>query len=269
MKTFYRRTNATLSTCAACSACMLLMSASAFGETLKTINGEPIDSAVLDVYVENRSEKPLEQVTADERQALLSELADIYILSTQDSAKKLEKDPHVQAQIELQKRGVLAQAVATEFFKNTEVSEEEIQAEYTAQVKQSPSIQYKARHILVPTEGVATDIIRRLDEGAEFDALAKEKSTGPSGPNGGELGWFSPNQMVKPFADAVALLKDGEYTKTPVQTEFGWHVILREESREPEAPTLESVRPSITQSVQQKKFQAHLEQLRADAAADK
>lgn len=246
----------------------VFMTATVSAEAVKTVNGEPIDSTVLDVYVENRAEKPIEQVTDDERQALLSELSDIYLLSTQDSARDLEKDPRVAAQIELQKRGVLAQAVASEFFKNTAVSEEEVQAEYTAQVEKAPRIQYKARHILVPTQGVAVDIIRRLDEGADFEGLAKEKSTGPSGPNGGQLGWFSPNQMVKPFADAVALLKDGEYTKTPVQTEFGWHVIMREESRTPEAPTLESVRSSITQSVQQKKFQAHLDELRAEAASE-
>jgi peptidyl-prolyl cis-trans isomerase C len=74
--------------------------------------------------------------------------------------------------------------------------------------------------------------------------------------------------MVKPFADAVALLENGQYTKAPVQTEFGWHVILREDSREPEAPTLENVRGSLVQSVQQRKFQDHLEQLRTEAAGD-
>jgi peptidyl-prolyl cis-trans isomerase C len=110
------------------------------------------------------------------------------------------------------------------------------------------------------------DVVRRLDEGADFQELAKEKSTGPSGPNGGELGWFSPSQMVKPFSDAVAALEDGAYTKTPVQTEFGWHVILREESREPEPPTLESVRGNLVQSVQQRKFQAHLDDLRENAS---
>jgi peptidyl-prolyl cis-trans isomerase C len=236
-----------------------------YAETVTTVNGAAIDSTVLDAYIENRVDKPLEQVTAEERQTLLSELTDIYLLSTQKSASKLEQDPRVAAQIELQKRGVLAQAAASEFFEDIAVSEEEIETEYSEQVQQAPRIQYKARHILVPTQGVATNVIQRLDEGATFDDLAKEKSTGPSGPNGGDLGWFSPNQMVKPFADAVALLENGEYTKAPVQTEFGWHVILREDSREPEPPTMESVRESLVQSVQQRKFQQHLEQLRQEA----
>ena len=234
-------------------------------ETVKSVNGATIDSTVLDAYIENRVDKPLDQVTEEERQALTNELTDIYLLSTQDSAKQLEDDPNVAAQIELQKRGVLAQAAAEQFFAENEVSEEEVLAEYEEQVKLAPPLQYKARHILVPTQGVAKDVIRRLDEGADFNELAKEKSTGPSGPKGGELGWFSPNQMVKPFSDAVANLEDGAYTKEPVQTEFGWHVILREESREHQPPTLASVRDAVTQSIQQKKFQAHLEQLRSSA----
>lgn len=247
---------------------MLIVGDYARAESVATVNSTPIDSTVLDAYIENRAEKPLEQVTGEEREAFLAELTDIYLLSTQESAQELEQDPRVAAQIELQRRGVIAQAAAAEFFEGLEVTDAEIEAEYSQQVVQAPRIQYKARHILVPTQGVAQDIVLRLDEGADFQALAEEKSTGPSGPNGGDLGWFSPNQMVKPFADAVAALENGEYTKTPVQTEFGWHVILREDSREPEAPTLESVRGSLVQSVQQRKFQEHLDELRASADND-
>lgn len=234
-------------------------------EPVKTVNGTDIDSAVLDVYIQNRVNKPLEQVTAEEREAMIGELTDIYLLSTQDSAADLEDDPQVAAQIELQKRGVLAQAVASQFFAENEVSEEEVMAEYSAQVKLAPPLQYKARHILVPTQGAAADVISELDGGADFQELAKEKSTGPSAPSGGDLGWFAPNQMVAEFSDSVATLEDGTYTKEPVQTEFGWHVILREESRESEPPPLDSVRDAITQNVQQKKFQEHLDSLRANA----
>lgn len=234
-------------------------------ETVTTVNGEAIDSSVLDVYMQNRIDKPLDQITPDERETLTSELADIYLLSTQDSAADLEKDPQVAAQIELQKRGVLAQAVATRFFAENQVSEEEIRAEYSEQVKFAPPLQFKARHILVTTQAAAAETIKQLDEGADFEELAKEKSTGPSAPNGGDLGWFSPNQMVTPFSDTVAALENGEYTSAPVQTEFGWHVIMREDVRETEAPTLDSVRDVIIQSVQQRKFQEHLESLRASA----
>jgi peptidyl-prolyl cis-trans isomerase C len=236
-----------------------------WAETIRTVNGAPIDSAVLDAYIENRVDKPLEQVTPDEREAMATELTDIYLLSTQESAKELEEDPKIAAQIELQKRGVLAQAAAEQFLAENQPTEQEIQAEYEEQVKNAPAVQYKARHILVKTQGAAEDIIKQLDAGANFEELAKTESTGPAGANGGDLGWFSSNQMVKPFSDAVAGLKDGEYTKKPVQTEFGWHVIKREDSRETNPPALESVRKVVSQSVQQKKFQAHLDKLRQDA----
>ncbi len=129
-------------------------------------------------------------------------------------------------------------------------------------------MQFKARHILVPTQSEAIDLIARLDTGSDFATLAMDSSTGPSAKDGGALPWFSPSQMVKPFSDAVATLEDGKYTSEPVQTEFGWHVILREESRASEPPPLESIRENIEQNVAQKKFQAHLDVLRADAASN-
>src|SRR5690606_28294045 len=197
----------------------------ASAEAVKTVNGETIDSAVLNAYIENRANKPLEQVTPQEREAFTNELTDIYLLSTQDSAKEREDDPDVAAQLELQKRGVLAQAAAEQFLTENQPSEEEIQAEYQEQVELAPREQYKARHILVESQAKAQELIAQLDSGANFEELAKQESSGPSAGNGGDVGWFSPDQMVKPFADAVASLEDGAYTKAPVKTEFGWHVI--------------------------------------------
>jgi peptidyl-prolyl cis-trans isomerase C len=237
----------------------------ASAETVKTVNGEAIDSEVLNAYIENRANKPLEQVTPQEREAFIEELTDIYLLSTQETARELEDDPGVAAQLELQKRGVLAQAAAEQFLAQNEPTEEEIQAEYQEQVKLAPREQFKARHILVESQAKAEEIIQQLDSGKAFEELAKQESSGPSAANGGDVGWFSPNQMVKPFADAVAALENGAYTKEPVQTEFGWHVIKREDSRTTEPPALASVRDILAQRVQQKKFQAHLEQLREDA----
>ncbi len=243
----------------------LATSAAGTAETVKTVNGTAIDSAVLDVYIENRVNKPLAEVTPQEREALAAELTDIYLLSTQESAKELEQDPKVAAQLELQKRGVLAQAAAEQFLLANQPTEAEIQAEYDEQVKLAPTEQFKARHILLETQSAAQETIKKLDAGADFQELAKEASTGPSAESGGDLGWFSPNQMVEPFSDAVAKLEDGAYTKEPVQTQFGWHVILREDSRPAAPPALASVRDAVTQSLQQKKFQAHLDELRQEA----
>lgn len=243
-----------------------LYSSLAAAETIFTINGVDVDSAVVDIYFESRLGEQGGQATPEQREALMTELRDIYILSTQDNAKVLAAEPRIAAQIELQKLGIVAQAVAAEFFESIEVTEEEILAEYNAQVELAPPLQFKARHILVESQGEAVAVIAQLNEGADFEELAKEKSTGPSGPTGGDLGWFSPNQMVEPFSNAVQALEDGQYSSAPTQTQFGWHVILREESRESEAPTLESVRDNIVTVVQQKKFTDHLDVLREAAS---
>lgn len=234
----------------------------AIAEPEMTVNGVDIDSGVVDIYVETRTQRPADQASPAERQQALDELRDIYLLTTQSRMQELTDSPRVKAQLELQRRGLLAQVAANDFLQRNAATDEEIQAEYASQSEAAPGQQYKARHILVESQGTASDLIRQLDEGANFEELAKAESTGPSGPNGGDLGWFSPNQMVKPFSDAVAALENGTYTKAPVQTQFGWHVILREDSRDAEPPTLDSVREVIKQRVEQRKLQQYLEQLR-------
>ena len=247
-------------------ATMLLIAAGTTNaETIFSVNGVPVDSAVVDTYFASRLGAQGGQATPEQREILMQELRDIYLLTTQDNIGELAADPQVAAQIELQRRGILAQAVAADFFGKVEVSEEELLASYNEQVELSPSLQYKARHILVESQGEAIEVIGQLNDGADFAELAREKSIGPTGPNGGDLDWFSPNTMVQPFAEAVAALEDGEYTEEPVQTQFGWHVILREDSREQTPPTFEASREQIEAAVRNQKFQQYIESLRTTA----
>ena len=232
-------------------------------ETVKTVNGKDIDSLVLDLYIQSRTQQSAAGTTPDQRLSFLDELSDIYLLTTQEKAIELEKNPQIQAQIELQKRGLIAQAIASEYFASTSISEEEILSEYNNVVESSPSEEYMASHILLQTQSEAIAIIAQLDDGGDFAELAKTESIGPSASAGGSLGtWFAPNQMVKPFSDAVAELNDNEYSSAPVQTEFGWHVILRENSRDSVPPTLESVSNEIRQKIMQESFQDYLDSLR-------
>ncbi len=258
----YRGTLAVLATLAVAT----IPSASA--ETVLTVNGVDVDSTVFNTYAESRFQKPAMQATPEERALVEQELTDIYLLTTQPSAERFAEDPSIKAQIELQYRGTLAQAVARDFIESNPATEEEILAEYEAQLTMAPTQQYKARHILVESQAAAAELITQLEDGADFQELARENSTGPSGPQGGDLGWFSPDQMVAPFSNAVSGLEDGEFTKEPVQTQFGWHVILREDSRDNEPPTLESVRDTIKQRVEQTKFQNYIESLRSANNAD-
>ncbi len=247
----------------ALAATVILGGASAAtAETVFTVNGVDVDSSVLEMYLETRTQKPADQATEEERSVVEQELTDIYLLTTQPAAIALADDTRIKAQLELQSRALLAQAMAADYFSKNPASEEEILAAYEEQMSQAPAQQFKARHILVPTQAAAVELITQLDDGADFAALAQEHSTGPTGPNGGDLGWFSPDQMVGPFSAAVAELEDGAYTAEPVQTQFGWHVILREESRDNQPPTLDSVRDPIKQRIEQNKFTVYLETLR-------
>lgn len=225
--------------------------------------GVSIDPNVFNMYLESRIQKPAAQATPQEVASVRDELTDIYLLSDEPRAAELKEDPRLQAQLELQSRAMLAQAVATDFIARNAATDEEMQALYADQIKLAPPQEFKARHILVETQGEALALITELEGGADFAELAKENSTGPSAPSGGDLGWFPPDRMVPEFSQAVAALSDGAYTPAPVQTQFGWHVILREESRESAPPPYDSVLDVLKQQVESQKLQEYMLGLRA------
>jgi len=223
------------------------------------------DKEVLELLLESRNQKPANQATAQEIEAAIDELANLYAVTDHPRAIELAQAPNIKAQLELQKRAVVFNAFATDYFANNQATEQEIFNAYEEQVAIAPPQEFKARHILVETRIAAIGLIEELKGGADFVALAKEKSTGPSGPSGGDLGWFTAQAMVKPFADALAVTEDGAFTVAPVQTQFGWHVILREDSRDNAPPPLDSVRDVLKQRVEQKTFQDFIANLRAKA----
>ncbi len=146
---------------------------------------------------------------------------------------------------------------------------EAVQAAYDAKYAQAEAgKEYHAAHILVPTEEEAKALKAKLDAGANFDELAKENSTGPSGGNAGDLGWFSAGMMVKPFEDAVMGMKVGEISG-PVKTDFGWHVIQLKEVRDALPPKLDDVRDELTSDLQQKAVEAKVRELTAVAKIEK
>lgn len=144
---------------------------------------------------------------------------------------------------------------------DTQVTDDAIQAAYDAQFADfQGEDEFNASHILVATEDEAKEIKAQLDDGADFAELAKEKSTGPSGPNGGALGWFGKGQMVPEFEQAVIGLEKGQVSD-PVQTQFGWHVVILSDKRKSEAPELAEVRDELAQSVRQEAIQAKIDEL--------
>ncbi|PRX31185.1 peptidyl-prolyl cis-trans isomerase C [Meinhardsimonia xiamenensis] len=167
-------------------------------------------------------------------------------------------------QLENERRAVLASTVLEKAAQDA-VTEEAIRKAYEAAVAaMEPVTEYNASHILVGTREEAEEIIRELEAGADFATLAKEKSTGPSGPNGGNLGWFTEGQMVKPFEEAVTALEPGEISE-PIQTQFGWHVAKLNDRRERPVPTLEEMREELIAQLRQEVIEAAIEELVAKA----
>ncbi len=149
------------------------------------------------------------------------------------------------------------------------LTDEAIQAAYDAKYADFEGAdEFNASHILVETEDEAKDIKGQLDDGADFAELAKEHSTGPSGPNGGELGWFGSGQMVPEFEAAVISLEKGQVSE-PVKTQFGWHVVTLNDKRKSEAPALEQVRAELAQTLQQDMIQAQIDELTQKAEIDR
>lgn len=171
----------------------------------------------------------------------------------------------IQQQIKLQENNILINTLMTEKFADLSFPDEELKTEYDRIVGLSSASEYKARHILLPDEDAAKAIIEELKTGADFAELAKQKSQGPSAPTGGDLGWFKPETMVPPFAEAIASMQKGIYTDTPVKTRFGYHVILLEDQRSVEQPAFEDVKQDIQRNLTRKTIEDYVEDLKAKA----
>lgn len=180
-------------------------------------------------------------------------------------AAQVEEMPErVQISLRNQERSLLAGERISDIAEAA-ISEEALQAAYEARfANATPTYEYNASHILVETEAEALAVIARLDDGADFAETAKEISTGPSGPNGGELGWFGAGMMVAEFEAAVVALNVGEVSG-PVQTQFGWHVVKLNDSRIQEAPPLDAVREELISQVQTEALESALADLEQSA----
>ena len=243
-----------------------LMLNNAQSASIADVNGQIIDQKVLDLYAIKR----LGVATSagfpeDKRLELVEELIHRELI-VQD-AKKLEmdKDEEIALKLEEVVKNTLLQLRIEQLLKDNDPSEEMLLTLYKEHIVDKSSEEYKARHILLKTQDDAKAMIEQLNKGAIFADLAKNHSTGPSKNQGGDLGWFGSTQMVKPFADAVVKLKDGNYTKRPVQTRFGWHVIYREESRKVEPPSFQTVQKQVLEIAQNQIISEYIEKLKDDA----
>lgn len=234
------------------------------GKAVATVNGQPIAQNLYEAFVAEQKAQGAPD-SPELQNAIKEELVRREILSQEAKKKGLDKQPEVAAKMDLARQAVLIQAYLADYVKSHPVGDDKLKKEYDTIKSQLGNTEYKARHILVDKEDEAKAIIAKLNKGEPFAELAKQSKDPGSKDSGGELGWSSPKSYVKPFADALQSLKKGEYTKDPVKTEFGYHVIQLEDTRPLNPPPFEQVKPQLQQRAQQQVVEQLLKDLRSKA----
>lgn len=232
-------------------------------DTVATVNGKPIKQSLYD-FISKDAVARGQTVDNNVKEMIVGKLISSELIYQEAQRLGLDKQPDYIAREELSRRELLVNTFLQDYLKKNPVSEADTKAEYDKFKAQMGDKEYSARHILVATEAEAKEIIAQLAKGGDFAKIAKEKSKDPgSKEKGGDLGWFSPAGMVKPFSDAATALKKGAITQTPVQTQFGWHVIKLEDSRTAQPPAYDKVKEGIQKQISQRKLEKFLGELKA------
>jgi peptidyl-prolyl cis-trans isomerase C len=234
-----------------------------------TVNGQPVSRDLYEFYVKSVTGKTSADLPADIRGKLLDNLVHGEVIAQQAVKEGLDKSGDTAYILELSRLNVLGQAVGDHYLKDKAPTDTELHAEYDAYVAAAPKSEYHARHILVATEPFAEKIIQRLQRGEKFEDLAKVESMDPSKSNGGDLSWIRPDSVPPEFMKALETLKPGEYTKTPVQTTFGWHIVQLVETRPLTPQSFDQRKPRIEQELERKKFKDYIDDLMRTAQVTK
>lgn len=238
---------------------------------LVTVNGKAISNDLFEAYVKAVTQgKASSELSAEEREQVKEELVRMEVLAQQAEKDGIAKDPEVATRLDLTRLNLLQQAGAQKYLKDRQPTEAELRAEFETQLAATPLVEYHARHILVSSQETAQKIIDQLKAGGDFATLAKrfsgDKSTAQKG---GDLGWFPPDAMGnKNFADAVGLLKNNEITSTPIQTQYGWHVLQLLGTRDRPPPSFEGVQDQLKRILLTKKYRAYSDELLKTAKID-
>jgi peptidyl-prolyl cis-trans isomerase C len=234
------------------------------------VNGAPIDRAYFDFYAKGLAGKAsISDVTPEQRQQALDNLVRAQVVAQEARKEGIDKETATSSMLQLSELKVLQDALTDRYLKDKKPTEQEVRAEYETQVALLPHQEYHVHHILVATEGFARKLVGELEKGGNFSDIAKRESMDPSKTNGGDIGWLTPDRIMKPFADAMVALKKGEYTHKPVQTQYGWHIIRLEDIRDVTPPTFDQVRQKLEQVVEAKKFKAYTDGLMKNAQIEK
>jgi peptidyl-prolyl cis-trans isomerase C len=236
----------------------------AFAQNVATVNGKAIPAAQMEAAVKQAAAQG-QPDSPQLRDMIKKSLIGREVLVQEATKQGVAANKEVKDALEQARQDIIIRALLVDYVKKNPVSDAEIKTAYDQFKASKGEKEYHARHILVKTEKEATDIIAKLKGGAKFEELAKASQDPGSAANGGDLDWAAPGNYVKPFADAMVALKDGQITEKPVQSQFGYHVIKLEGSRAAKVPSLDEIKPQIAESLTQRKVAAYRDQLVAKA----
>jgi peptidyl-prolyl cis-trans isomerase C len=247
---------------------VLLSPLAAQAQNIAVVNGKAVPKSRVDVLMQQATRGG--QPKTPELEAQVRDEIVLREMFMQEAERKgLSRSANYKAQMELARQSILIRELFTDFSEKNKVTDAEIKAEYDKFKAQASGTEYHARHILVEKEDEAKSLIKEIKAGAKFDELAKKHSKDQgSGANGGDLDWANPSSYVPEFGQALSALKKGQMTEAPVKTQYGYHIILLEDTREATFPTLEEVKQRIEQGLQQQKLAKYRDDIKAKAKTD-
>jgi len=234
-------------------------------DPVATVNGEKIPGSYMTFMLKTQEGKPAAQNQEQLRAVIKENLINQEVVVQEAKRTGMLKKPDVQSALAIGERRAIAQMYMQEWLKANPVTDADVRKAYDEARAQAGGQEYRARHILVDNEADAQRVIRELNAGASFETLATESKDPGSKARGGDLGWALPTVYVKPFADAMVKLGKGQTTATPVQTQFGYHVIRLDDIRPVQIPPYENVEQRIRQQLTQRKIAARVNELREKA----
>ena len=246
----------------------LLAPLASHAQNIALVNGKPVTKARLDALI-GQAQRGGQQITPEIQQQARDQVVLREIFAQEAEKAGIAASADFRVQMELARQSLLIRELFETHRKKNAVTDEAAKVEYDKFKAQASGVEYKARHILVEKEDEAKALVAQIKAGAKFDELAKKHSKDPgSGANGGELDFAKPDSYVPEFGGAMAKLKKGEMTETPVKTQFGFHIIRLDDTREATFPSFDEVKAQIKQRLEQVVMQSYQEELRKKAKTD-
>ena len=240
---------------------LLVVAVPAFAQNVAVVNGKAIPTSRVEAVVKQVVAQGQQPDSPQLRELIKKDLIGREVMMQEAEKQGFGKDAAVKAQIDNARQAIIINAMVADYIKKNPVADADVKAEYDRFTKQAGDKEYHVRHILTTTEAEANDVIAKLKAGAKFEDLAKTSKDTGSAANGGDLDWASPSSFPPAFSAAFVALQKGGVTEKPVQTPNGFHVIKVDDIRPAKLPTLEEVKPQISEALAQKKLQAYQEEL--------